>query len=218
MMLLDKADTLLDLYASIYPELPDILNRANLIAQGSHNKRVYPYQSVWLYHLCKQTPPVANMLELGTYYGYTTAIMALSSPDARITTLEPGLGYPDAVRNLAGLKNVECLCVKSMDYLGLYSWIMPSGVFDLIFVDGDHNKIERDLHWWNLLKTGGMIVFHDYSPAGSGRPCPIVFETLNRFATWLRVPDELIQDENGVGMVAWIKHHDDPEYHGEIDG
>jgi len=216
-MLLDDADTLLDLYASIYSELPGVLGRANLIAQGSHNKRVYPYQAACLYHLCKQTPPDANMLELGTYYGYTTAIMALSSPDARITTLEPGLSYPDAVRNLAKFKNVNCLCVKSRDYLGEYSWIMPSRVFDLIFVDGDHNKIGRDLHWWNLLKTGGTILFHDYSPAESNRPCQIVFETLNRFATWLRAPDELIQDENGVGMVAWIKRYDDPEYQGELD-
>lgn len=187
-----------------FPELKEMLRLAAEMAKGSAKQRVYEYQAAALYWLLQPyNRECASILEIGTYYGYTAAVMALAAPRAMITTLNPCAWEYDAARiNLAKLANVRPLCVHSWDYLKGFS----AAELDFVFVDGDHKRIEEDLAWWKWLLVGGMMLFHDYSPNGSGRPCPPVFRALNRWAEKLgRAPDVMIIDEDRVGMVGWIK-------------
>ena len=76
--------------------------------------------------------------------------------------------------------------------------------WDLIFIDGDHNRIARDLPWFNRLREGGLLLCHDYSPQDSRSPSGIVFAELNAMAERLGRPfDVRVIDEGKVGMVGF---------------
>ena len=50
------------------------------------------------------------------------------------------------------------------------------------------------------------MIFHDYSPLGSRRHCPPVFEGVNELAERLgRKPDVLIIDDGQVGMAGFVR-------------
>lgn len=85
-----------------------------------------------------------------------------------------------------------------------------------IFVDGDHRAeaVRHDMGWFNYLASGGLILFHDYSPAGSARPCPDVHDTLNAARDALgRDFDVLVASDDGVGMAGWVRR-DGEVWHG----
>lgn len=152
----------------------------------------------------------ANFLEIGTAWGYSAAVMAEAAPAANIVTLNPKFGeWERAIEHLKPYANVIPLLAYSWDYLDLYRHkgrgIAP---FDFIFVDGGHGTeaMERDLEWWDRLRPGGLILFHDYSPDGSGRPCPSVYDAVNEWQARLRLtPDVLVTDDRGIGMVGYKK-------------
>lgn len=160
------------------------------------------YQAGWLYVL---TWPFnrkgARILEIGTLCGYSAAAMAEAAPLARLVSLNPNKPEVDtASRRLAGYKNVQMLAAYSWDYLA----IAPSE-WDLIFVDGDHKQVKRDLPWYNRLKIGGLILFHDYSPREAGVPCIPVYEALEAVRREQRAPDVELVDNNRVGMAGWYR-------------
>jgi predicted O-methyltransferase YrrM len=160
------------------------------------------------------------ILEIGTALGYSAAMMAEAAPTAHITTLNPKeIEYPRAVKWLAPYTNVHVAKIKSWDFLEAarhfstptYQWQV-----DMIFVDGDHGQIKRDLPWWEFLKVGGLMLFHDYSPEGSARPCQPVYDAVNDFAVglgrepdllvdWGIEPDLLVIDDRGVGLAGFYK-------------
>lgn len=177
---------------------------ADILASGSSKKRVYEYQAAALYLLAQKANRAgAQILEIGTYYGFTAAVMGLAAPEAQVTTLNPTTWeYETAKKNLRLLGNVACKCRYSWEYLEEY--MGPE--LDLIFVDGNHVKISKDLEWWAWVKQGGMMVFHDYSPAESHRPCTPVFEGLNKFREKLgRNFDILVVDDGLAGMAGFVK-------------
>lgn len=92
---------------------------------------------------------------IGTFHGYSTALLAKAAPDAHIVSLDPNPKRARLARkNLRGLSNVEILEIKSWDYEG-------SG-WDLVFVDGAHRECKRDIVYYDRLLPGGIILFHDY--------------------------------------------------------
>lgn len=145
------------------------------------------------------------ILEIGSAWGYSAACMAEGAPLADITTLNPKKGeYSKAKENLRVYKNVGVYQQTSMEF---WERVERTEVaFDLIFVDGDHTKIEQDLIWWERLKKGGLFLFHDYSPDGSGRPCREVYSALNDwiYEKGLSFNVEVV-DDKGVGMVGVYK-------------
>lgn len=180
------------------------LDVADKIAKGSKKQRVYLDQAAYLYSLVSHYDrPDANILEVGTYYGYTAAIMAQAAPRAKITTLNPvPWEYADDIVNLKQFKNIRCFCVRSWEYIDGYG----GPELDFVFIDGDHKRIVRDLQFWNWLKLGGTIFFHDYSPKESTRPCPPVFRALNEVVDKIgRKFDILVVDKNKVGMAGWVR-------------
>lgn len=181
-----------------YPTIGDILLKLKPLRwKGS----VFEFQASILYFLMRWYDfPGAKVLEIGTYYGYTAAIMAEAAPSAKIITLNPTKWEWEKDReNLMDYKNVTTYCAASWDFYK--TWSDP---FCFIFVDGDHKQVERDLVWWNMLEPGGIMLFHDYSPKGSPKACPPVYRVMERLRK-VRDPDILIVDNRLIGMIGWRK-------------
>jgi predicted O-methyltransferase YrrM len=166
-------------------------------------REIATHQAAALYALARGCDrPGAHILEIGTALGYSAAVLALAAPQAAIVTLNPKRKeFVRAEKHLAGFPNVQVLPRKSWDYLGGYA----GPHLDLVFVDGDHGLVVRDLPWFDWLVDGGLLLFHDYTPFGTGRrPCAPVYETLRVFGAALgREPDVLVIDDAGDGLAGW---------------
>lgn len=167
-------------------------------------RQIAPYQGASLYALAlKYNTPNSHILEIGTAHGYSAAILAEACPNASIVTLNPNVEEAAiASENLAKYPNVEVVTEISWDYLKTYR----GPKLDMIFVDGDHKRVRLDLPWWDWLKDGGLMLFHDYSPAGTYRECPPVYEAVNEFGLLIgKEPDVLIVDDGGVGLAGYFQ-------------
>lgn len=192
----------------LHPEIQDMAAKVRI--QVARLKReVAVYQGAALYALAAPyNKPDAHILEIGTAWGYSTAWIASGAPKAQIITLNP----KDTERQAAQkhLRNYGTITFKnalSWDYLVDYH----GPELDMIFVDGDHGKVVMDLGWFAWLKPGGLMVFHDYSPADSGRPCPPVYTVVNTFAGALgRKPDVSVVDNANVGLAGFYRQQNEP--------
>lgn len=197
-------DQLLAGYIELHPELTNIERMARQTINNT-KKAVYPYQAAALYHLAKPYNG-GQALEIGTAYGYSCFYLAYAMPDSRITTLNASEGEVQAVKEskvLSRFPNVEILHRVSWDYLRESD---GTACYNFIFVDGDHKRVKKDFPYFNRLIDGGLMVFHDYSPLGSQRECPPVYEAVNDLAKYLRRnPDVLIVDDGGVGLAGFIR-------------
>ncbi len=130
--------------------------------------------------------------------------MATAAPLAQITTLNPKDGeFERASDNLKIRSTVRVVKSTSQDF-----WVARHGdLYDLIFVDGDHsyNMVMHDSQFFNCLRSGGMILFHDYSPDGSTRPSGGSYQALNDLQTRYRQADILVIGSGQVGMLGWIR-------------
>jgi len=161
-----------------------------------------PYQLVALYGLAQPwNVKKARILEIGTGQGASAYVLSRAAPRAQIVTLNPNAIEADFARDhlhWAGCHNVEVVAEASWDYLVDY----PGPEFHLVFVDGDHRHVLRDLPWFNWLWPLGTMLFHDYSP----RACPPVFEGVNHLGAALgRDPDVLIVDDDDIGMAGFCR-------------
>jgi len=166
-------------------------------------REIARYQAAVLHALASRyNREGAHILEIGTAWGYSAAVMAEAAPLAEIVTLNPKQAeYECAVGHLAVYENVMPVLAYSWDYL-----TEDLGDFDLIFVDGSHNQVSRDMPWWDRVAPGGLFLFHDYSPEGSGRPTPEVYAAVN---LWMAdkglEPYVLVVDHRQVGMIGFRK-------------
>jgi predicted O-methyltransferase YrrM len=147
--------------------------------------------------------PGARILEIGTAYGFSAAIMALSAPLANVATINPSYHEVQSARYhywKHDIKNVEVIRCKSSEYLADNHL-----AFDFIFIDGDHKNVSDDMIAFDALTVGGVILFHDYSPTGAYRACPPVYRAVKQRQEEFRDFDILVIDENNTGMAGWIK-------------
>jgi len=169
-------------------------------------REIATYQAAVLYAMARQYDRAnASILEIGTAWGYSAAVMAEAAPKAHIVTLNQPkpAEFERAVKHLAPYRNVLPLQVLSWEYLEA---LEPDVRFDLVFVDGDHVQVKRDLPWWDRLNSGGLFLFHDYSPDGSGRPCQPVYDGVNHWMAEKNLePDVLVVDDRQVGIVGFYK-------------
>lgn len=194
----------IEYYLDLHPELVQVEQAAQKVVKNT-KKAVYPYQAAALFHLAKPYNG-GKALEIGTAYGYSGFYLASAMPDSQIITLNASEGEIKAVE-AAGVfakhPNVTNLHRISWEYLK-----ESDGTADLnfIFVDGNHKYVKRDFPFFNRLIDGGLIMFHDYSPLGSRRHCPPVYEGINDLALYLgRKPDVLIVDDGQVGLAGFIR-------------
>lgn len=186
-----------------YPELPGVMSTIDRIIKRN-TRAIEVYQAYALYALARQfNRPGARVLEIGTAIGYSAAVLASALPDAQIITLNPHASEAAKARaNLGAWGNVTVVEALSWDYLESYA----GEPFDLIFVDGDHKRVRRDFAWWDHLRDGGLMLFHDYSPAGTYRACVPVYEALNELRDKLkREFDVLVVDSGGVGLAGFVR-------------
>lgn len=188
-----------------HPELITLME--NIYKRVIQSKReMYPYQACVLYHLARQYDSSTDRaLELGSAFGYSATFLANAMPGAQqIITLNPkGKEYHHAVRALLPYQQASVVMMNSWDYLKIYD----GPPFQLIFVDGDHEQVRRDVPWFNHLVDGGLILFHDYTPDGAKRPCQPVFEAVNELGRKLgRHPDVKVIDSRGAGMVGFYRN------------
>lgn len=166
--------------------------------------QMLPYQLAAVYGLATQyAQPDVTMLEIGTGYGASAFMLARAAPRAFITSLTVNALEANMAQNkLEALGcNVKVIVQPSWDF---YSVVRHS--WHLILVDGDHNHVRRDLDWWQRVAPGGLMLFHDFSPAGSPHASPVVYAELIKFGESLRRdPDVSIVDNTQTGMVGWYK-------------
>lgn len=194
----------LEYYLDLHPELVQIEQEAQKVVKNT-KKAIYSYQAAALYHLAKPYNG-GKALEIGTAYGYSGFYLANAMPDSQIITLNASEGEIEAVRAnrvFADHPNVTNLHRISWEYFK-----ESDGTADLnfIFVDGNHKHVKRDFPFFNRLVDGGLMMFHDYSPLGSRRHCPPVYNALNDLADYLgRKLDVLIVDDGQVGLAGFIR-------------
>lgn len=167
-------------------------------------REIAPYQAAALYLLARPFDGRA-ILEVGTALGYSAAVLAQACPRSEVVTLNPKhTEYKQALGYLKGYANVEVEPCTSAEYL---ECSRPKAL-GLVFVDGSHilEDVRVDCHWFDRLATGGLVLFHDYSPEESKRPAPGAYQAIGEFEARLgRVPDVLIVDSGQVGMAGWYK-------------
>ncbi len=193
-----------------HPEIKAVLAAVRVDIPQT-KREIELYQAAVLYALTTQyDAPGAHILEVGTAMGYSAAVMSRAAPRAYIDTLNPKRKEWRRVLDYLGhgnYPNVMPLPTCSWDYLAGYDGTM----LDMVFVDGDHGQAARDFAWWEWLKAGGLMLFHDYAPVGTHRPCQPVYEVLEAFKAGLgRHFDVLVTDDQGVGMAGWYRGPGEP--------
>jgi predicted O-methyltransferase YrrM len=170
--------------------------------------QLLPYQLAALYHLARALDaPGARFLEIGTGHGASGYILAKAAPRAEVlsvTTSPAEAAAATAFWQAHGCGRIYACPVASWDLLERTA--ADPVPLDLVFVDGDHNRIARDLPWFNRLRPGGLFLCHDYSPQDSRSPSAIVYAELNRVSGQLeRIFDVLLEDEHKIGMAGFYR-------------
>ena len=115
-------------------------------------------QGRFLQFICQMLRP-KNVLEIGTFTGYSAICMARGiGNDAKVTTIEANEEYDDIIRKYFAKANVEN---KINLILGDAKNVIPalSGPFDLVFIDAD--KISYPTYYdlvVDKVSNGGFIL------------------------------------------------------------
>lgn len=117
-----------------------------------------------LFRLAKYYKP-ANILELGTSLGISTAYLALANPATSVTSIE---GSPavsrEAEKNVTKL-SLENVAIKTGPFDEILPLVLPvlSGPL-LVFIDGNHSRRPTLNYFHTLLPTleeGSILIFDD---------------------------------------------------------
>lgn len=190
--------------ARVYPDVTAVLNWTKRHIP-TIKRQIAPYQGAALaYYAHYFNYPGARFLEIGTALGYSACLMATAAPQAHITTLNPKDGEYEKARTALRIRsNVTVVKQTSQEWYAA----RRGELYDLIFVDGDHsyNVVLHDSQFFNWLRPGGLILFHDYSPDGSARPSDGSFRALNDLQAKHRPADVKVIGTGQVGMLGWLR-------------
>jgi len=160
-------------------------------------KQIKPEQAELIYQCMIRYNQEGNIiLEIGTRAGYSASIIAQAAPLAQIITLEPIKERVILARkHLREFPNVTVVKALSWEYLQQYK----GPALSAIFVDGDHKHAQNDIPWFYKLKSGGLMLFHDYTEHGS---YPVVRAVDLLAATLNKELDIKVIDTEGAGMAG----------------
>ncbi|MDD5059297.1 MAG: class I SAM-dependent methyltransferase [Sideroxydans sp.] len=193
MILTGSAQDMYESLRELYPEAPEPL---------MPGAQMRAYQMLALYGLVRQFNSAGMaILEIGTGHGNSAYMLSKAAPEARIVSLS--LNKHEAWPAQHALWRAQCGNVQvRVMRSDRYRRASPDVLWDMIYVDGDHKHILVDMPWWNRVRPGGLMVFHDYSK----QACPPVFQALNDWRQRLgREFDVLVVDSEGIGMAGWYR-------------
>lgn len=175
-------------------------------AMPAVKRKVLDYQMVALWVLAQRFNRAgARILEIGTGHGGSGYMLAQGAPQAEILSLtidELGAANARKLWEASGLGNIRVELAASWDYMKA----RRGKPWDMVWIDGDHNAIRRDLPWFNRLVEGGLLVCHDYSPQDSAKPSAICYAALNEMREKLGRPfDVEIIDDQKMGLVGFYR-------------
>ena len=174
-----------------------------ILPTGQH-MQMLPWQ-MYALHVITQTQcgHGSTILEIGTGFGTSAWMMAKASQLAKITTITNN--SKEAVMARAFLAGSKTVTVVESDSLAYFEQGRTAR-WDMIYLDADHKHCMDDLHWFNRLRVGGLMMFHDYSP----NICPPVFEAIGALGEALgRSPDIDLIDSGGIGMAGFHRKRGD---------
>jgi SAM-dependent methyltransferase len=145
----------------------------------------------------------AAILNVGCAFGYSTACLAEGAPDADIVSLDVNPKRLEMAEDvLSRYKKVRLVKMVSWDYLNTFK----ERRWDMIFVDGCHREIWRDMPFYNQVRPGGLFLSHDYIPARF----PFVVEALDSLTKQFDRPfDVRIYDNRQCGVVGMVRRKDE---------
>jgi len=168
-------------------------------AMSKARAQMLPWQMVALYGLTLDWRP-RRILEVGAGLGTSAWMMAQAQRTAEIVTLSINPTEATLAQRLLNSVGAQArveVCA-SVDYYRLHNYER----WDLIYIDGDHRACCADLPWFNSLNPGGLMLFHDYSPA----ICPPVYEAVSALAMVSGgVLDVELIDADGIGMAGVVR-------------
>jgi len=187
--------SILSFFTGAYPELYMPLQRMHGI-----KSQVGLHQACALVLLARQfAGKEAAILNIGCAFGYSTACLAEGAPDADIVSLDVApKRIKLAKKALVRYPNVKVLQIASWDFF------LPNAgrLWDMIFVDGCHRAIWKDMPFYNTVRPGGLFMSHDYIPARF----PFVVEALDSLKEQFgRLYDVRIYDDRGCGVVGMVR-------------
>jgi hypothetical protein len=146
-----------------------------------------PYEYHALYNLAKSVPENGSILEIGTAWGGTSALMSRANPTAKIETWDPFVlnntewtkkwevhynrpwSYESTLDFLKGFPNITVNKGSSPRDIDVSTWNYNS--LDMVFEDADHAYLPTLLNLFFLIpyvKKGGIVAGHDYSTGFPG--------------------------------------------------
>jgi hypothetical protein len=146
-----------------------------------------PYEYYVLHHLAKSVPENGKILEIGTAWGGTSALMSRANPTVTIETWDPfelndtswtkkweahykrPWSHESTLDFLKEFPNINVNKGLSPQDLDVSTWKYDS--LDMLFEDADHAYMPTLLNLFYLIpyvKKGGIVAGHDYSTGFPG--------------------------------------------------
>lgn len=117
--------------------------------------------------LAAAVPAGGLILEIGTLYGGTTAVLAQAAPAARVISIDDYSWTPDGVPNSPAqvYERLEAIGVRNVELLqgdSRWMWQRWNEKIDLLWIDGGHSfeYVYSDLHGFG--RHADVIALHDF--------------------------------------------------------
>jgi MMP 1-O-methyltransferase len=135
-----------------------------------------PGEAEALYKVALQAPRGKPIIELGTFHGYTAAVLAMAGEQigAHVTTIDdyaerPEQNLPHHIGRDAVWQNLQA-CKLSATVIVGDTRTVPAGITDvgMLWIDSTHTAahVTAELAaWLSHVIVGGIVAFHDYGGA-----------------------------------------------------
>lgn len=157
--------------------------RETLLADTKHIPiLLQPEERLLLWDLAQEVPPGGTIVEIGSLYGGSTAILGLANPGAKITAIDWFKYHPSGVASKEVLfRNLQSVGVQNVTLREGDSTTMThdGSKIDLLWIDGGHDYpiVLHDLQEFGTFAD--VVAMHDfYNPALPG--------VRKAYETWLK--------------------------------